>query len=76
MESKRRLNTEQAAAYLGIRKSYLYKLCHLGRVPFYRPSNGKSWFDADDLDRYLDRGRRAADYELADRADALLMERR
>jgi excisionase family DNA binding protein len=66
------LTLGEAAAYLGMARAYLYKLTSQGRIPHYKPAGGKLYFTLEDLDGYLYRGRRAADYELAGRADAIL----
>lgn len=63
----------EAAAYLGLSRGFLYKLTHAGRIPHYKPAGGKLYFTKEDLDGYLYRNRRAADYELMERADAALM---
>lgn len=39
--SKTPLSVEQAATFTGYSKAYLYKLIHLGKIPYYKPSNGK-----------------------------------
>jgi excisionase family DNA binding protein len=70
---KRILDVDQAAAYTGFKRSYIYKLCHLGRIPYYRPTGGKVYFVEDELEAFLLRGRRAADYELAETADRVLL---
>lgn len=62
----------EAAAYLGVSYGFLHKLTHGGRITFYKPAGGKLYFTRDDLDAYLYRGRRAADFELRDRADRAL----
>lgn len=63
----------EAAEYLGIKRSFLYKLTSQGRIPYFKPTGGKLYFTQEDLDSYLYRNRRAADYELQDRAEAALI---
>lgn len=69
---KKPLTIDDAIAFTGYRRSYLYKLMSQGRIPYYRPTNGKAFFLQEDLEAFLLRGRRAADYELAAQADATL----
>ena len=69
---KKPYQIEAASEYTGLKVSYLHKLCHLGKIPHYRPNGGRVYFLEEDLEAFLLRGRRAADYELGDRADAIL----
>jgi excisionase family DNA binding protein len=67
-----RLSLTEAVEYTGFKKSYLYKLTHLNAIPFYKPNGGKIFFDKDELDAWLSRGRVAASYELAGEANDIL----
>jgi len=71
--SKKPMRVTEAAAFLGFSKAYLYKLVHLGKISCYKPEGGKVFFKQEDLERFIFRGRRAANYELADRAEGLLV---
>jgi excisionase family DNA binding protein len=64
------LNVDEAAEYLSIAKSYLYKLVCLKKVSCYKP--GKLYFRKEDLDKYAFQNRRASDFDLAERADGIL----
>ena len=70
--SQKPMSVSAAAEFLGFSKPYLYKLIHLGRIACYKPEGGKVVFKQEDLEAFIFRGRKAADYELADCADALL----
>jgi excisionase family DNA binding protein len=63
----------EAAIFLGFSKSYLYKLIHLGKVPYYKPQGGRVFFKQVDLEQFIFRGRKAADYELQEEAEQLLI---
>jgi len=67
-----RLSLTEAVAYTGYKKSYLYKLIHTHAITFYKPNGGKIFFDKDELDAWLSRGRVAASYELAGKANDIL----
>jgi len=67
------LTITQAAAYTGFSKAYIYKLASLKKIPHYKPENGKLIFSQLELEKFVFRNRQAADYELAERADAILM---
>jgi len=49
--AKDTLTLSEAALYLGVTKSHLYKLCMQRAVPFYKGAGGKfSYFDKKELD--------------------------
>jgi len=60
------LKLEDAAAYLGLSKGYLYKLTSSGRIPNYKPAGGRLYFTLKDLNRYLFRNRRAAEFKVGE----------
>jgi excisionase family DNA binding protein len=66
------LNITEAAAFTGLKPSYLYKLIHYKRIPCYKPTGGKVFFKQEELEQFIFRGRSAADYELSGKADSLL----
>jgi excisionase family DNA binding protein len=66
------LTIPEAAAFTGLKASYLYKLACLGKVPYYKPRGGRLYFTRADLEAFTLRGRRSADYELDGHADAFL----
>jgi len=76
MDERKPLSLKEAAAYLGLKPKYCYKLVFLGKLTYYKPTGGKLYFLQEDLDSYIRRNRRAADYELRDRADAILNARK
>ena len=47
------LNFEEAAKYLDISKSHLYKLTSKGRIPHYKPEGKKLYFERSALDAWL-----------------------
>jgi excisionase family DNA binding protein len=60
---------EEAADYLGLARSFLYKLTSQGH---YKPGGGRLYFRREDLDAYLFRGRRTADFVKEAGAEAFL----
>ena len=72
MSGEKPWTMQEAVDFTGYAKSYLYKLMCQGRVPYYRPTGGRAVFNPDEIRAFMSRGRRSADYELADRADAIL----
>jgi excisionase family DNA binding protein len=74
--SERPLGIAEAAEFLGLSVNYLHKLCHLGRITFFKPTGGRVYFKREDLEAFVFRGRSGADYELSGKADGLLNGRR
>ncbi|MDR1904307.1 MAG: helix-turn-helix domain-containing protein [Treponema sp.] len=66
------LNIEEAAQFLGYKKSYIYNLCHKRKLPFYKPGGKVLVFRQSDLEKFLYRNRQSADFELAEKAEALI----
>jgi len=72
MQTQKALSVDEAAIFTGLSKNYLYKLMHQQRIPYYKPLGGRVFFKQDELEAFIFRGRRAADYELQSRAESLL----
>lgn len=66
------VSVDEAAKKLGYKKSYVYKLVWAHAIPVYKPRGGRLRFSVDDLDTFMRRGRRSADYELSRQADEIL----
>jgi excisionase family DNA binding protein len=47
------LTTEEAAEYLRISTSHLYKLTSKGKIPHYKPEGKKVYFEKSELDAWL-----------------------
>lgn len=43
------LNTQEAAAFLGLTVGYLRKLTMQKKIPYYKPFGNKCYFDKDEL---------------------------
>lgn len=46
------MTTTEAAAFLGYKRSYLYKLMMRRAVPYYKPSGKLCFFDREELDAW------------------------
>jgi excisionase family DNA binding protein len=51
------LTIEEAALYLDYSVAYIYKLTHLGTLPFYRPNGKKIFFKRTELNEWIARHR-------------------
>lgn len=47
------LTTTEAAQYLGVRPSYLYKMMMRRAIPYYKPGGKLCFFSREDLDAWL-----------------------
>ena len=57
MENERNLMTTEAARYLGLKPSYLYKMMMRRAIPYYKPGGKLCFFAKADLDAWLTRVR-------------------
>jgi len=51
------LTLPEAAAYVGLSKSTLYRMTSQGEIAYFKPSGKKIYFKKSDLDTYLFRNR-------------------
>jgi len=58
------LNLTELSVYTGISKSYLYKLTHLGKIPFSKPFGKLIFFDKNDVDSWLLSNKQTTSIEL------------
>lgn len=61
---KDELTTKEAAMYLGISVSTLYKKTMNNEIPFYRPLNRHIYFKRQELSQWILRNRNATDEEM------------
>jgi excisionase family DNA binding protein len=69
----RLLNILEASEFTGYSKKYLYKLTCEKRIPHFKPLNGRVFFKQEDLEAFMMRGRVAADYEVAAKAEEWIL---
>ena len=62
------LTIKETANYLGITKSYLYKLTSTKKIPYYKPFGKLCLFDRKELEKWLHKNRIATDEELNQKA--------
>jgi predicted DNA-binding transcriptional regulator AlpA len=56
----------------GYSRSYIYKLVHWKKIPCHRPTNGWLFFYESEVLDFLARNRQDADYEVSEKANAIL----
>lgn len=78
MENKKNplLTTAEAAAYLGLKKSYLHKLMMRRAIPYFKPMGKLCYFSQADLDHWLTGNRIASQEEIEQQAQQYLSRKR
>lgn len=71
--TKEVLTSDEAARYMGVSKSYLYKLTMRRRIPHYKPAGKMCYFNRHELEAWLQGNRVATSEEIAERAGAYCM---
>lgn len=64
------LTVDEAARYMGVSKSSLYKLMMRKLIPYSRPNGKVCYFDRLELEKWLMSNRISTENELNDRAEA------
>jgi len=73
--SKEVLTSDEAARYLGISKSYLYKLTMKQKIPHYKPLGKMCYFNREELEQWLQTNRVATDEEISQQAQQYCMKK-
>jgi excisionase family DNA binding protein len=71
--TKEVLTSEETARYMGISKSYLYKLTMRGEIPHYKPTGKMCYFNRAEIETWLQQNRIATSTEIANRANKYCM---
>ena len=69
--TKEVLTSDEAARYMGISRSYLYKLTMTRKIPHYKPTGKVCYFDRRELEDFLRSGRGSMN-ETIDKSDNVL----
>lgn len=70
LNSKEVLTADEAARYMGVKKSYLYKLTMQKMLPFSKPLGKVCYFNRQELEAWLMSNRVATADEIRDKAQA------
>lgn len=73
--TKEVLTSDEAARYMGISKSYLYKLTMRQQIPHYKPMGKMCYFNRTELEQWLQSNRVSTDTEISQQAQAYCMEK-
>lgn len=70
------LTIEEAAEFLSVSKSYLYKQTSAPAIPHYKPTGKRCYFKRSELEAWIRAGRISTKSELAQRANAYSLKTR
>ena len=73
--TKEVLTSDEAAKYLGISKSYLYKLTMQQKIPHYKPMGKMCYFNRQELEAWLQANRIATAEEIEQKAQAYCLKK-
>jgi excisionase family DNA binding protein len=74
--TKEVLTSDEAARYLGISKSYLYKMTMQQKIPHYKPMGKMCYFNRVELEQWLQSNRVATDEEISQKAQQINEQRK
>ena len=73
--TKEVLTSDEAAKYMGVSKSYLYKLTMRQQVPHYKPMGKMCYFNRLELEQWLQSNRVSTSTEINQQAQAYCMKK-
>ena len=73
--TKEVLTSDEAAKYMGVSKSYLYKLTMRQQIPHYKPMGKMCYFNRLELEQWLQSNRVATAAEISQQAQAFCMKK-
>jgi len=68
--TKTMLTADEAAAYLGVSKSYVYRLTSRNEIPFYKPMGKVCYFDRKELEEWIRSNRTSTNAEISEQAQS------
>ena len=73
--TKEVLTSDEAAKYMGVSKSYLYKLSMRQQIPHYKPMGKMVYFNRLELEQWLQNNRVSTATEISQQAAAYCMKK-
>lgn len=73
--TKEVLTSDEAARYMGVSKSYLYKLTMRQQIPHFKPMGKMCYFNRQELEQWLQSNRVATASEIEQQAQAYCMKK-
>ena len=72
LETKEVLTLSEVSTFTGLSKSYIYKLCSTGGIPFYKPFGKMNYFDKQEIINWLKQNRVATTQETESKASTVV----
>ena len=66
------LTLEEAAKFMGIARSSLYKMTHEQAIPFYKPNGKMIFFEKSDLLAWVRKNRVSSEAEISEEAERII----
>ena len=66
------LTLEEAAEFMGIARSSLYKMTHEQTIPFYKPNGKMIFFEKSDLLAWVRKNRVSSEAEISEEAERII----
>ena len=73
--TKEVLTSDEAARYLGVSKSYIYKLTMTQQIPHYKPMGKMCYFNRQELEKWLQNNRVSTADEINQQAQTFCMKK-
>lgn len=73
--TKEVLTSDEAAKYMGVSKSYLYKLTMRQQIPHYKPMGKMCYFNRAELEQWLQSNRVSTSTEISQQAQTYCMKK-
>ena len=73
--TKEVLTSDEAAKYMGVSKSYLYKLTMRQQIPHYKPMGKMCYFNRLELEQWLQSNRVSTSTEISQQAQTYCMKK-
>lgn len=70
--AKEILTLEEAAMFMGVTRSMLYKLTHRQEIPFYKPNNKMVYFEKSELVKWLRHNPVASQLQISEEAKNII----
>ena len=72
VQGKDVLTLEEAAKFMGIARSSLYKMTHEQTIPFYKPNGKMIFFEKSDLLAWVRKNRVSSEAEISEEAERII----
>ena len=66
------LTLEEAARFMGVTKSSLYKMTHEQTIPYYKPNGKMIFFEKSDLLAWVRKNRVSSEAEISEEAERII----